>query len=88
MNQRSDGKGVDGARLVVVSIDGGGGGSRSEGREGGEHERAILGLFFVLVIGLRGREINARTALQRCEECSRHAHPEPPGQAVDLLVRR
>ena len=60
----------------------------AEGPEIGEHERAVLSLFFVLVVGLRGIEVNAGASFKRREECGSHAHPEPPGQAVQLLVGR
>ena len=66
--ERLDGEVVDGATVVgAIGID----------LEIGELERAIFGLFFVLIIGLEGCEVHARVALEGSEERRGYARAHP-----------
>lgn len=79
---------VDGWISDREIIDGIGGGSGDTGAlEIGEHERAIFGLFFILIVGVGGVEINAGAAFQRCEESGGDARADPISQSIQLIVR-
>ncbi|RRT77657.1 hypothetical protein B296_00015316 [Ensete ventricosum] len=53
-----------------------------------EHEGAVLGLLRLVVLVLRGAEVDAGAALQGGEEGSHHARPHPPRHPSHALVRR